>query len=128
MHLSYIRLIVDNFGACYRFYRDTLGFATLWASDNYAEFQVGPATRLALCERAIMSVVPGAGWRPEAGGGDRAMLVFEVPDVDARVAELKSRGVEIVAEPMDRPEWTVRTAHLRDPEGNLIEINRPLRK
>ena len=67
----------------------------------------------------ISRIARVTGWRPETGSGDRAMLVFEVPNVDARVAELKSRGVEIIAEPVDRPEWTVRTAHLRDPEGNL---------
>lgn len=24
------------------------------------------------------------------------------------------------------PDWGIRTAHLRDPDGNLIEINQPL--
>jgi catechol 2,3-dioxygenase-like lactoylglutathione lyase family enzyme len=29
---------------------------------------------------------------------------------------------------MDRPEWGIRTAHFRDPDGNLIEINQPLKE
>lgn len=129
MRLSYVRVLVDNFAGSFLFYRDIMGFEVLWGDENnvYAEFQAGPATRLAVTARRVMAVVPGVD--AEAGGqaADRFMLVFEVEDVDARAAALKARGVKLIAEPVDRPDWTVRTAHLRDPEGNLIEINTPLR-
>jgi hypothetical protein len=54
------------------------------------------------------------------------MLVFEASDLDSKVQSLKARGVEFVADLEDRPDWGIRTAHLRDPEGNLIELNSPL--
>ena len=36
---------------------------------------------------------------------------------------MRARGVALVAEPQDCPDWMMRTAHFRDPDGNLIEIN-----
>ena len=54
------------------------------------------------------------------------MLVFEATDLDSTVEALKARGADFVAELQDRPDWGIRTAHLRDPEGNLIELNEPL--
>lgn len=129
MHLSYVRVVVDRFAESFRFYRDVMGFAAIWGEESnvYAEFNVGPATRLAIAARQVIGEVPGAASAQAPAGADRFMLVFEVPDVDAQVAELKGRGVQLVAEPVDRPAWGVRTAHLRDPEGNLIEINTPKR-
>lgn len=129
MHLSYVRVLVDDFSACFRFYREIMGFEVLWGDENnvYAEFQVGPKTRLAVTARRVMAEVPGVSSAAGSSGPERFMLVFEVDDVDARAAALKGRGAQLVAEPVDRPAWTVRTAHLRDPEGNLIEINTPLK-
>ncbi len=128
MHLSYVRLLADRFAETFRFYRDTLGFEVLWGDEDnvYAEFRVSPATRLAMADRRIMAEVPGVSTRVRGEGPEGCMLVFEVADVDARAAELKERGVRFIADPVDRPAWGVRTAHLRDPEGNLVEINTPL--
>ena len=50
-------------------------------------------------------------------------LVFFVGDVDVACFKLKKRGVAFVTEPFDRPDWGIRVAHFRDPNGNLIEIN-----
>lgn len=130
MRLSYVRVLVTDFAGSFRFYRDIMGFEVLWGDENnvYAEFQAGPATRLAVTARKVMAGIPGVSASAAGGANpERFMLVFEVDDVDARVAALKSRGAAFLEDPVDRPEWTVRTAHLRDPEGNLIEINTPLR-
>ena len=40
-----------------------------------------------------------------------------------RLPPLRAQGVALVAEPQDRSDWMIRTAHFRDPDGNLIEIN-----
>jgi uncharacterized glyoxalase superfamily protein PhnB len=50
-----------------------------------------------------------------------------VEDVDALYADLASKGVEFVREPVDR-EWGLRTAHFKDPDGNIWELARPLAK
>jgi catechol 2,3-dioxygenase-like lactoylglutathione lyase family enzyme len=129
VHLSYVRVLVDDFPACFRFYRDTMGFEVLWGDENnvYGEFKVGAETRLAVTARRVMAEVPGVSGQSGGAGPERFMLVLEVDDVDAHAAALEGRGAQLAARPVDRPAWTVRTAHLRDPEGNLIEINTPLK-
>ena len=130
MHLSYVRVLVDRFAEAFRFYRDVMGFEVIMGDgcDIYAEYRVGPATRLALVARQVIAAVPGVGAEAGPAAPERFMLVFETDDVDKQAAALKGCGVTLVAEPADRPDWSVRTAHLRDPEGNLIEINTPMRK
>ncbi len=47
---------------------------------------------------------------------------LNVTDLDETVAELKRRGVTIVAEPFELPAIRRRLAFLADPWGNLIEL------
>lgn len=56
------------------------------------------------------------------------MLIFQADDLDATVARLKAKNVQFVSGIKDRPDWGIRTAHLRDPDGTLIELNTPLAK
>ena len=128
MKLTHVRLLVDDFDACFRFYRDVMGFAVQWGAEgaDYADFRAprGEAM-LALSKRSIMPE-PLGGASMAAGAGDRMMLIFDAADLDSTVAALKARGAQFVAELTDRSDWGIRTAHLRDPEGNLIELNSPL--
>jgi lactoylglutathione lyase len=39
---------------------------------------------------------------------------------------LQIKGVSFLTEPKNRPDWGIRTAHFRDPAGNLLEIYSPL--
>jgi lactoylglutathione lyase len=43
--------------------------------------------------------------------------------VDATFRELVSKGATVVTEPHDQPTWEIRVAHLRDPDGNLFELD-----
>ena len=55
--------------------------------------------------------------------GDRAYcIIAEWADMDACHAELVAKGVPILREPTDLPDWRHRTLFFRDPEGNIIEI------
>jgi catechol 2,3-dioxygenase-like lactoylglutathione lyase family enzyme len=47
------------------------------------------------------------------------VLYFECEDLDARVAELKTKGLEFEEEPHDQT-WLWREAYLRDPSNNRI--------
>ncbi len=126
--LPHVRLLVSDFPACFRFYRDVLGFAAGLGSEDdvYTEFSIGDQT-LALFRRDLMAEAVGAAGKPAmADAQDRTALILATDDVDKAAAALRARGVALVAEPQDRPEWMVRTAHFRDPDGNLIEINSPL--
>ncbi|MHB0874652.1 MAG: VOC family protein [Anaerolineae bacterium] len=122
------RLHVDDFAGMFRFYRDTMGLPVFWGNESsgYASFGTD-APDIAIFGRRDMAEAIGAAFTAAGPGPqDRAMLTFEVDDVDATFRRLRDQGIEIVSEPKDQPGWEIRTAHLRDPEGNLIEINHPL--
>jgi catechol 2,3-dioxygenase-like lactoylglutathione lyase family enzyme len=128
IRLTHVRLLVRDFPACFRFYRDVLGFEVLWGEEGvqYADFKAGDAI-VALYDRRLMAEAVGTTGLPsEAEAQDRVVLTCAVEDVDAAYEQLKVRGVQFVTEPRDRPDWGIRTAHFRDPDGNLIEIYRDL--
>ena len=75
-----------------------------------------------------MAGVIGASNKPaDADCQDKAAFIFEVENIDAAYAQLQTKGVVFIPEPQDRKEWGIRTAHFRDPDGNLLEIYSPLR-
>ncbi|HRN50604.1 MAG TPA: VOC family protein [Anaerolineales bacterium] len=124
--LTHIRLLVEDIETCKAFYETTLGLGTaeVEVPGIYYEFAAGPAC-LGLYTRELMQTV--AGVAQSAASGDQAVLTFQVDDVDAVCTALRSRGVQLVSEPHNQEAWGLRVAHLRDPEGYLIEINAPLR-
>jgi len=115
MRFSQARLLVDDFAAAFRFYRDTLGLGAAFGdeSSGYASFDTGSGT-VAIFERNGQGEVVAL--RPP---GDSTLLVLAVDDVDAAIA---GKDEHVVREPVDQPEWGGRVAYLRDPSGNLIEL------
>jgi lactoylglutathione lyase len=127
---DYTRLLVSNFKACFLFYRDIMGFQAVFGTENdaYADFNTGTVT-LALFDRHEMAVAVGASHLPaQVDAQDRLCLIFSVEDVNATCQQLKVQNVQLVAGPADHADWGIRTAHFRDPDGNLIEINQPLKQ
>jgi lactoylglutathione lyase len=127
---EYTRLLVSNFKECFRFYRDAMGFQVGFGTENdtYADFVVG-AVNISLFDKREMSEAVGtADKQARADDQDSICLVFAVEAVDAACQQLKAKGVHLTVEPTDHPDWGIRTAHLRDPDGNLIEINQPLQR
>jgi len=115
MRFSQVRLLVDDFGAAFRFYRDELGLKVGFGdeSSGYASFDTGSGT-VAIFERGDQADVVEL-----REPGDSTLLVLELDDVDAAVAEL---GPHVVKAPLDQPDWGGRVAYLRDPSGNLLEL------
>lgn len=122
------RLLVRDYGACFRFYRDVLGLTPGFGDEQsgYADFALGEAS-LALFARQEMADAVGRGDLPaDAARQDDVALILAVEDVDRAATVLRGQGVALVGEPRDQPDWGIRVAHLRDPDGTLIEINQPL--
>lgn len=129
MRCSYIRLLVNDYEACFRFYSDVLGLSVLWGdeSSRYAEFDVESGTRLAINQREVMAEALETDTAdPELPHQDRLAVIFEVEDVDGTAERLVNDGARQVMEPRDWTAWGIRAAHFRDPDGYLLEINRPL--
>jgi catechol 2,3-dioxygenase-like lactoylglutathione lyase family enzyme len=127
MSIDHMRLLVVNFAECFHFYRDMLGLKVHWGNENdtYASFtdQTGKVVTLALFARQAMAEALDLGYLPvDAVCQDRSMLIVSVEDVDAITERLQAQGVKFVAGPRDFPDWGIRSAYLRDPDGNLIEL------
>ena len=121
MELTQVRLIVSDFAGCFRFYRDVLGLKPQFDDDSgpYAKFSPDEgAAAIALHDRTdLVRSVPALA----DVAGDRALVVLKVDDVDAYAAEIAARGAVLLGEPTEM--WgRLRVAYLRDPEGNLIEL------
>lgn len=128
MKLSHVRLLVDNYRECFRFYRDVMGFEVTWGKEDedYADFNAGTTT-IALFTRKFMSDALGTTGKPNhVDAQDRMALIFGVASVDETYARLKAQSVEFLTLPTDRADWGIRLAHFRDPDGNLIEITSSL--
>lgn len=124
VHLTQIRLIVSDFPAVAAYYRDVIGLTPQFAADiqpPYVAFKPEQGSGLCLHERANLTEVLGDGVLREAGKADAAMVSLRVDDLDAYLTEVTARGAEVVAGPVEFG-GRVRSAYLRDPEDNLIEI------
>ncbi len=124
MHVAEVRLLVDDFTACFVFYRDVLGIPVTYGDDSgpYASFDVG-GTTVALFSRALQAAAMGTLNNSDGARGlDRVALVLDVGDVDATAREMEGRGAAFVSSPTDQSAWGGRVAHLRDPDGTLIEL------
>lgn len=122
MELTQIRLLVSDFPAVYRFYRDVLGLKPQFEAESGPYAKLSPDAghaAIALQDRAHMADMLGQlGAEPE---GHRALVVLRVDDLDATHAELTSRGARFTRGPSPMGD-RIRVAHLEDPEGNLIEL------
>ncbi|AQY20530.1 VOC family protein [Streptomyces chattanoogensis] len=122
MELAQVRLLVADFRTSYRFYRDVLGLKPQFEAEGgpYAKFLCDSGSAgIALQERADMAEVIGElGTEPD---GYRSLVVLRVEDVDAYCAEITGRGAVLVHGPGPMTD-RMRVAHLKDPEGNLLEL------
>ena len=127
--LTQVRLLVRKFADAFRFYKDVMGFGVRYGDEAgpYADFDAR-SILLALNSREIMADPLGLDVPSNAPSQDAVALVFAVVDVDSAVHQLERRGANFLTRPTDRPDWGIRTAHLRDPDGNLIELNQELQR
>ena len=118
--IAAITLFVEDLAAAKRFYGDVFQLPVFFEDDNSAVFKFGDTlVNLLEASEASELVAPATVATPDAGA--RFQFTLGVDDVDTTVDELKSRGVELLNGPMDRP-WGIRTASFRDPGGHIWEV------
>lgn len=126
----YTRLLVERYESTFRFYAAVLPKLTGCAlargneASGYASWDdCEGRTAFALFSRDAMAGAVG-GENAPSGGGSIVIHVDGTRALDAAVELCVGEGATVVAPAQDRPQWgpTLRTAHLHDPDGNLVEL------
>jgi len=132
MKLSGIRLLVKDFDECFRFYSEKLGLKVTWGElgGAYASFDIGYGSDgLAIFPSDFMAEAIGnSNLSLPENDREKIAIILSVDNVDKAYEELQARGVAFINKPTDMTGWGMRTVHLRDSEGNLIELYSELSK
>ncbi|MBF9068319.1 VOC family protein [Streptacidiphilus fuscans] len=123
MELTQIRLLVTDFPAVYRFYRDVLGLTPQFDNEEGPYAKLSPArgaAAIALQAREQVAVL-----LPDVAQGPatevRALVALRVDDLDKAVAGIRQRGGTVDAGPAPMGD-RLNVAYVRDPEGNVVEL------
>jgi predicted enzyme related to lactoylglutathione lyase len=110
--VAFVGVPVTDIKRSRSFYEDILGLKTTMISSggSWVEYDIGAGT---------FAIGAYPQWKPSADG---TMVAFEVDDLDAEIARLKSRGVKFANEVFDTP--VCRCAIISDPDGNNIMIHK----
>ncbi|MET8079157.1 VOC family protein [Streptomyces sp. NPDC005303] len=122
MELAQVRLLVTDFAACYRFYGEVLGLKPQsGATDGpYEKFSFATGSAgVALQDRSMMAGVLGE--LGDTATGHRSLVVLRVDDLDTYCEQIAARGATLLHGPAPMTD-RMRVAHLKDPEGNLVEL------
>jgi predicted enzyme related to lactoylglutathione lyase len=122
VELAQVRLLVTDFRACYHFYGDVLGLKPQSGAQDGPYEKFSPAAGsagIALEDRALMAQVLGE--LTDAPDGYRSLVVLRVDDLDQYCEQIVARGAEILQGPAPMTD-RMRVAHLKDPEGNIVEL------
>jgi catechol 2,3-dioxygenase-like lactoylglutathione lyase family enzyme len=131
MKFSNIRLLVNDFDKSFAFYNDLLGLECTWGKpgDNFASFNIGVQSGLALFRAELMSAATGNHDAANVTQSlDKMAIILQVEDVNETFQTLTGKGVNFINEPKDMPAWGIRVVHFRDTENNLLELYSDLPK
>jgi len=118
--ITAITLFVEDLEETRAFYERVFGLPAVWEDDNSTVFRFADTMiNLLRVTQAPSLFEPAQVAPPEAGA--RYQFTLTVDDVDAMCDELRSRGVQLLNGPVDRP-WGIRTASFKDPAGHIWEI------
>jgi catechol 2,3-dioxygenase-like lactoylglutathione lyase family enzyme len=129
MKFNNVRLLVKDYGKCFKFYTEKLGLEAAWNLEGcYASFKVAENIEgLARFVSDLMATAVGnAGKYQPTDCREKMMVSFEVENVDETYKSLLAKDVAFINQPTDMPDWGMRVVHLRDSEENLIELFTPL--
>jgi lactoylglutathione lyase len=121
-------LFVQDLDKCTAFYRDTFKLQYQGSDADSSNFQLEKGLYLILLSPSgAADLLNTEATELKMTGRPRGLLAAGVADVDAAYEELKAKGVTFLKPPTDQP-WGLRTAYFADPEGNLWEINSPVKR
>jgi predicted enzyme related to lactoylglutathione lyase len=117
MPFASIRIVTDNLDGLVAFYEQVTGQRAERSTPVFAQFN-GPDANLAIASTPTVAMLDGA----LAPATNRSVFIeFEVADVDGEFAKLQPMSEDVVLEPTTMP-WGNRSALLRDPDGNIVNL------
>lgn len=119
--MATVRYLVHDVDKAVAFYEEVLGFTLRQRFPPFAMIERGDLLLWIAGPKTSAAKPMPDGRKPEPGGWNR--IVVEVEDIEAIVADLRSRGVTFRNEPLTGPGGT--QVLIEDPSGNPIEIFQP---
>ncbi|OII34997.1 glyoxalase [Curtobacterium sp. MMLR14_010] len=120
MSFTSIRIVTDDLDGLVAFYEQVTGQRAERPAPVFAQFS-GPGGTLAIASTATVGMLGGA----LTPATNRSVVVeFEVADVDGDFARLQPAPEDVVLEPTTMP-WGNRSALVRDPDGNVVNLFSP---
>lgn len=117
MSFASLRIITDDVERLTAFYERVTEQVAARPAPVFAQIS-GPGATLAIADRSTVAPL-GDALVPAA---NRTVVVeFEVSDVDGEFARLEPEPADVVLAPSTMP-WGNRSALLRDPDGNLVNL------
>jgi lactoylglutathione lyase len=115
-----ITLFVGDPQASKEFYGRVFDASPIFEADDAVTLKIGDVLLNLLADSSAGELIePAAVGTRDAGA--RAQFTVWVDDAEAAFNELKSRNIEFLNGPIDRP-WGVRTAAFSDPDGHMWEL------
>ena len=120
MSLSSIRIITEDVDRLAAFYERITGRPAARPAPGFAQF-TGSGATLAIASTATVEML-GDAMSPHA---NRSVFIeFEVTDVDGEFSRLQPAPDDVVLAPTTMP-WGNRSALIRDPDGNAVNLFSP---
>ena len=123
--LPAVFLITKDYEASCRFYTETLELKEVSREKEHVRYDLGGTSLI------IHAPIPDEEMRKwkldplQEPRGSGVVVTLSPEDVDSAYDALAGKGVETVFPPLDAP-WGVRMFMLKDPNGFLIEVSKPL--
>lgn len=123
--LPAVFLITKDYEASCRFYTETLELKEASRTKDHVRYDLGGTS---LIIHAPISDEEMRKWNLEPLAeprGSGVVVTLNPKDVDRAHDALLEKGAEVIFPPRDAP-WGVRMFMLKDPNGFLIEVSKPL--
>lgn len=125
---TYVKLNVYNYEACLHFYRDVLGFESVFSEqDDCTELNLSTVRLSLIKQKKIKGILEGIELISSSKRNNGISVSFQVRNLHEVCRQLKEQGVKfLLHNPCSFPVWEFSSTFCCDPDGNLIEIQQSL--